>query len=73
MKLLQLLHWTSMLNLFLLLACFRGNLLEDTALLNSLNETKAKASTVGAALEDGQALAAQLDERRSAYRQVTAR
>jgi hypothetical protein len=47
---------------------FRGNLLEDTALLTSLNDTKCQASSVAAALQDGQALAAQLDEQRSAYR-----
>lgn len=45
-----------------------GNLLGDTALLSSLNDTKAKASTVSAALEDGKKLAAQLDQQRSAYR-----
>jgi hypothetical protein len=46
----------------------RGNLLEDTALLTSLNDIKSQASSVAAALQDGQALAAQLDEQRSAYR-----
>jgi hypothetical protein len=50
-----------------------GNLLGDTALLSSLNETKAKALTVSAALDDGKRLAAQLDQQRSAYRPLAAR
>lgn len=63
-------------------SCFRvfvvhlscsGNLLGDTALLSSLNETKAKALTVSAALADGKRLASELDKQRSVYRQLAAR
>lgn len=50
-----------------------GNLLGDTALLSSLNETKTKALTVTAALADGQKLAAQLDQQRGVYRPLAAR
>lgn len=50
-----------------------GNLLGDTALLSSLNETKAKALTVTAALADGRKLAAQLDQQRGVYRPLAAR
>lgn len=49
-----------------------GNLLEDTALLSSLNDTKVQASSVASALDDGRALAAQLDEQRSVYRYLQA-
>lgn len=45
-----------------------GNLLDDAALLASLNETKAKAWAIAAALEEGRALSAKLDAQRSAYR-----
>jgi hypothetical protein len=50
-----------------------GNLLGDTALLSSLNETKAKALAISAALDDAKGLAAQLDQQRSAYRPLAAR
>ncbi|KAF6261448.1 ATP-binding dynein motor region D5-domain-containing protein [Scenedesmus sp. NREL 46B-D3] len=55
------------------LATSKGNLLEDAALLTSLNDTKTQASSVAAALRDGQALAAQLDAQRSAYRSLAGR
>jgi hypothetical protein len=51
--------------------CTSGNLLGDTVLLGSLNETKAKALTATAALQDSRALAGHLDAQRSAYRPVT--
>jgi hypothetical protein len=52
---------------------YSGNLLSDSALLSSLNETKAKASTVAAALEDGKQLVTELDQQRSVYRPLAAR
>lgn len=50
--------------------CCSGNLLGDTALLSSLNEAKAKALSVAAALDGGRQLAAQLDQQRNVYRYV---
>jgi hypothetical protein len=41
-----------------------GNILEDTALLSSLTQTKAKASNTAAALREGARLAAALDTQR---------
>lgn len=52
---------------------YSGNLLSDSALLSSLNKTKAKALTVAAALEDGKQLVTELDQQRSVYRPLAAR
>jgi hypothetical protein len=64
--------WVSHNHVCVHLSC-SGNLLGDTALLLSLNETKAKALTVSAALADGKRLAAELDKQRSVYRPLAAR
>ena len=44
--------------------CRSGNILEDSALLASLAQTKAKAATAAAALEEGARLAGALDAER---------
>lgn len=51
--------------------CCSGNILEDAALLSSLTQTKAKASTAAAALEQGERLAAALDAQRDGARGYT--
>lgn len=46
----------------------RGNILENTALLSSLNEASAKAATISTSLEQSRELSSHLEERRSLYR-----
>ncbi|KAK9815706.1 hypothetical protein WJX72_008353 [[Myrmecia] bisecta] len=55
------------------LATSQGNLLDNKALLDSLNETKAKSMTIASSLEGSRALQATLDEQREAYRSLAAR
>ena len=49
------------------LASAEGNILENKTLLGSLNETKAKSSTIAASLAESQELQASLDKERDSY------
>jgi len=50
------------------LAKSTGNILENTALIRSLDETKAKSTTIQTSLTESHALQASLDEQRDVYR-----
>lgn len=52
------------------LATSTGNILENTQLILSLDETKAKGNTVKESLEDSTTLQESLDEQRNAYRPI---
>ena len=49
------------------LATAKGSILENKVLLDSLNETKAKSSTISTSLEESQQLQASLDQERNSY------
>lgn len=50
------------------LATASGNILENKALISSLNETKEKSTTIKVSLDESQALQATLDQQREMYR-----
>ena len=54
------------------LATSTGNILENEALIQSLDETKAKGTTVKESLEESTTLQKSLDEQREAYRPIAA-
>ena len=54
------------------LATSTGNILENEALIQSLDETKAKGTTVKESLEESTMLQKSLDEQREAYRPIAA-
>ena len=54
------------------LATSTGNILENTQLITSLDETKAKGTTVKESLEESTTLQLSLDEQRNAYRPIAA-
>jgi dynein heavy chain 2 len=54
------------------LATSTGNILENTLLINSLDETKAKGTTVKESLEESTTLQESLDEQRNGYRPIAA-
>ena len=55
------------------LATSEGNILENKALLDSLNETKVKANTIAKSLEESKSLQRSLDQQRDAYRPLAER
>jgi dynein heavy chain 2 len=52
------------------LATSTGNILENQQLIDSLDETKAKGTTVKESLEESTSLQESLDEQRNAYRPI---
>lgn len=52
------------------LASSTGNILENTALLDSLNQTKSKSQIISKSLEESSQLQQNLDQQREVYRNL---